>query len=193
MSTPQTPSKFNSVIAKVTPWLATAASLVVPGAGPIISLAAGALTKGLGSPVKADSQSISDAISTAMANPDQLATLKKIDDDFAVQMRQLGFQELEDVLKIQADDVANARAREVALRDWYPKVLASAVVISCLFGEFAYFHWGAPANAAPELIGRILGTLDNALILVLGYYFGSSVGSDRKTELLAQNGNGGSK
>jgi hypothetical protein len=31
----------------------------------------------------------------------------------------------------------------------------------------------------------VLGTLDSALILILSYYFGSSAGSDRKTEILA--------
>jgi hypothetical protein len=85
---------FSSVVHKVTPWLAAAASVAVPGAGPIIQLAAKALSMGLGTTVKAEPQSIENAIATAMANPDQLATLKKIDDDFALQMRTLGIQEL---------------------------------------------------------------------------------------------------
>ena len=179
---------FSSVLKKVTPWIATVASLApVPGA-PLIGMAAKALSAGLNTDVKPTSDAISTAITTAMANPDQLATLKKIDDDFALQMKQLGIQELDDLAKIQANDVQNARAREVALKDWYTKTLATVVVVACFFGEFAYFRYGAPATASPELIGRILGTLDAALMLVLSYYFGSSFGSDRKTEILAQNG-----
>jgi len=181
---------FSSVLKKITPWIATAASLApVPGA-PLIAMAAKALSGGLNTEVKSTPDAIAQAITTAMANPDQLATLKKIDDDFALQMKQLGFQEIEDLTKIQVEDVQNARAREIALKDWYTKVLASVVVVSCLVGEAIYFFHGAPASAAPELIGRILGTLDSALMLILSYYFGSSMGSDRKTEILAQNSNG---
>lgn len=177
---------FTAFAKKTVPWLSTIASIAMPGAGPFIGLAAKALSSGLGATVKPDAQSISDAITTAMANPDQLATLKKIDDDFAVQMRSLGIQETMDYEKIAADDTASARQREEIVKDSTPKILAFLVVILCFVGEGFYFFHGAPANASPELIGRILGTLDSALILVLGYYFGSSRGSDRKTELLAQ-------
>ncbi len=180
----------NSVLKKVAPWIATVAGLApIPGA-PLIGMAAKAVATGLGKDVKATPDAISEAISAAMATPDQLTKIKQIDDDFAAQMRTLGIQELEDLTKIAADDTANARAREIATHDWYPRALASAVVLACLVGEGLYFHYGAPANASPELIGRILGTLDSALMLVLSYYFGSSLGSDRKTEILA-NGNGG--
>lgn len=182
--------KFSAVLQKVTPWIATAASMApIPGA-PLIGMAAKALSSGLGATVKADSDSIQQAITAAMGTPDQIATLKKIDDDFAVQMKQLGFQEIEDLSKLAADDTANARQREIATKDWFPRVLAIGVVIACLSGEGLYFRYGTPSNASPELIGRILGTLDTALTLVLGYYFGSSAGSAAKTELLAQNGNG---
>lgn len=182
---------FSSVLHKVTPWIAAAASLApIPGA-PLISMAAKALSTGLSTDVKPTADAISNAITTAMANPDQLATLKKIDDDFAVQMKQLGIEQVEDLTKIAADDTANARQREIATKDWFPRVLALGVVIACLAGEGLYFRYGTPSNASPELIGRILGTLDTALTLVLGYYFGSSAGSAAKTAILAQNGNGG--
>lgn len=179
---------FSSVLKQITPWIATAASLApIPGA-PLIGMAAKALSAGLSVDVKANADSISQAITTAMANPDQLATLKKIDDDFAVQMKQLGIQEIEDLAKIAADDTANARQREIATKDWFPRVLAIGVVIACLVGEGFYFRYGTPSNASPELIGRILGTLDASLMLVLSYYFGSSAGSAAKTAILAQNG-----
>jgi hypothetical protein len=35
-----------------------------------------------------------------------------------------------------------------------------------------------------ELVARVLGTLDGALMLVLSYYFGSSSGSQAKDDLL---------
>jgi|CXWL01.1.fsa_nt_gi purine-cytosine permease-like protein len=39
-----------------------------------------------------------------------------------------------------------------------------------------------------DLLNRVLGTLDAALIMVLSYYFGSSRGSADKTDLLAAAG-----
>jgi hypothetical protein len=179
---------FSEVFKKVTPWIATVASLApIPGA-PLIGMAAKALSAGLSTDVKPTADSISQAITTAMANPDQLAKLKQIDDDFAVQMKTLGIQQIEDLQKLAADDTANARAREIATKDWFTKVLAAGVVLACLTGEALYFFHGTPSTASPELIGRILGTLDTALTLVLGYYFGSSAGSAAKTAILAQNG-----
>jgi hypothetical protein len=38
----------------------------------------------------------------------------------------------------------------------------------------------------PVLVGRILGLMDSVALLVLGYWFGSSSGSNAKTTLLAQ-------
>jgi hypothetical protein len=40
-----------------------------------------------------------------------------------------------------------------------------------------------------ELIARVLGTLDSALMLVLSYYFGSSAGSAEKNQIMAQGQN----
>lgn len=184
-----TPNAGLSFIKKAAPWIGTILSATVPGAAPFVSVASKLLSTGLGTTVASNPQAVKDAITEAMASPEQLATLKTIDDNFATQMKAMGIQSIEDLAKISADDMANARGREIALRDWYPKVLASVVVIACLVGEGLYFRYGAPSNASPELIGRILGTLDSALMLVLAYYFGSSMGSDRKTELLANNNN----
>jgi hypothetical protein len=43
------------------------------------------------------------------------------------------------------------------------------------------FFLGQPKGIDGVVLGRILGTLDSALMLVLGYYFGSSAGSAEKT------------
>ena len=74
------------------------------------------------------------------------------------------------------------------MKDWTPRILAAGVVCLTFCGEGWILTHGYPSNVAGELVGRILGTLDSALMLVLAYYFGSSAGSDRKTEILA-NGN----
>ena len=177
------PQQHLSFIQKALPWIGKAVSAFASG-GPIGLLSVAA--QGIGAVVNQNVPNTAEAITAAVvgATPDQLIQMKKIDDDFAVQMKQLGFQHEEEMEAVLASDRASAREREVSVRDWTPRILAYGVCLLCFAGEFSYFHWGAPSNAAPELIGRILGTLDSALILVLGYYFGSSAGSARKDETI---------
>ena len=68
-------------------------------------------------------------------------------------------------------------------RDWMPKVLAGTVVLGWLVVQGFLMRWEVPAGTR-EMVLRMLGTLDGAVMLVLGYYFGSSAGSDRKTEII---------
>ena len=68
--------------------------------------------------------------------------------------------------------------------------LAAAVVVAWAAVQFYVLPHAMTAAKAPDpamisLVSRVLGTLDGALMLVLAYYFGSSTGSDRKTELMA--------
>jgi hypothetical protein len=170
---------------KLAPFLSMGLSL----AGPYGAIANKVLAPILG--VKPDAPADQYAEALAKATPEQIEAIKKAEQDFQLQMKQLDIQSVDDLEKIAADDRASARNREIEVtkatgkKDWTPRILAFAVVILCFAGEGLYFFLGAPKNASPELIGRILGTLDSALILVLSYYFGSSAGSDRKTELLA--------
>jgi len=173
---------FTGFLKKAFPFISAAASV----GGPIGTMAANAI----GAALKVNApdptpDAIANTIAAAIPDPEKRAQVQLAEAQLAKDLQALGYQHAEEVEQIAADDRANARAREIATKDWYPKLLASVVVVLCFLGEGIYFRRGAPANASPELIGRILGTLDSALILVLGYYFGSSVGSDRKTELLA--------
>src|SRR5215467_6937861 len=123
---------FSSVLHKVTPWIATVGSLAVPAAAPLIGIAAKCLSAGLGTPVKGTPDDIEAALTSAIANPDQLAKLKQIDNDFAAQMQQMGFTEIEELLKIDAADRADARAMQVQTRSNMPAMLAWAAVTTML-------------------------------------------------------------
>lgn len=83
------------------------------------------------------------------------------------------------------DDRISARGMAVQNHDvWTPRIIAALVIVGAFLGEgFALTHM-IPAGSE-VLAGRVLGTLDSALLAVLYYYFGGSAGSDRKTELLA--------
>lgn len=181
---------FTDVLKKAFPFISAAASL----GGPLGTMAATLVGQalGLGKTPANNPDSISNAIAAALADPTQRAALLKAEQDFQLQMQQLGYQHAEEIEKIAEQDRDSARNREIQVKDWTPRILAFVVVMLCFGGEGYYFMHGSPSSASPELIGRILGTLDSALILVLSYYFGSSAGSDDKTKTLsaiAQNGN----
>lgn len=179
---------IGAVFKKALPWLGTLASVAasaVPGAGPLVSIGARILGDKLNKQIPSTADGIAQALQMALGDPAQQEKLAEAELAFKQAMQQMNFQSEQEMEQIAAGDRADARAREVALHDWYPKILATLVVLACLTGEFIYFRWGAPSNAAPELIGRILGTLDSAVMLVLSYYFGSSAGSRGKDDTIA--------
>jgi hypothetical protein len=65
-------------------------------------------------------------------------------------------------------------------------ILSSIIIMFCLGAELAILFLGYPATIPEIIVGRVLGTLDAAAMLVLSYHYGSSAGSARKSELLAQ-------
>lgn len=64
-------------------------------------------------------------------------------------------------------------------------ILAFLTVLIVGTVEGLFLHFGIPSGMDGVVVGRILGTMDSSLMLVLSYYFGSSSGSDRKNILLA--------
>jgi hypothetical protein len=145
--------------------------------GPFGGLAATALSAILGTP-PTDDQATSAAL--VAATPDQLSSIKKAEQDFQVQMSTLGIQDD----KLIYDDIANARAREVALKDGTPAILAYAITIG-FFGVLGVMLWnGKPAVGGDALL-VMLGSLGTAWAGVVSFYFGSSLGSAKKDSALA--------
>jgi hypothetical protein len=153
--------------------------------GPLGGIAGLALTKALG--VSEDSTKDESTLAAAIqgASPDQLLALKKADQDFAMQMQKLGFENVEALEAISAGDRANARDREVKTKDWTPKALAIAITVG-FFGLLIFLLRKSPPDGSRDILNIMLGSLGSAWIGVVTYYFGSSAGSDRKTELLAK-------
>lgn len=166
--------KARQILATVAPILGTALG------GPLGAAAGGLISQALGT-TPGDSAAVEEKL--AGATPDQLLALQKANNDFKVQMKQLGVQEEQ----LAYADTASARQREEAVKDWTPRVIACCVLAITLGLEGAMllgFH--RPTQIAPEILGRIFGTLDSATILILGYYFGSSAGARSSAESLAQ-------
>lgn len=160
-------AKAMQILRTVAPALALAAG------GPFGPIAAAAIHAALGTD-PGDPKSAETALMNA--TPDQLLALKKAGQDFQVRMRELGIEEQH----LAYEDTASARGREIAVKDWTPRIIAYLVIVLVLIAEGSMFFVGQPKGVDGVVLGRILGTLDSALMLVLGYYFGSSAGSAKK-------------
>lgn len=152
---------FGPLIGSVAPTIATALG------GPV----AGMAVKALSGALFGHEDATSDDIKTALANPtaDQLAALKKIDADFKVQMKALDI----DLEKIAASDRDSARNMAIMTHDWTPRILAMVVVAAWGITTW-YLLQNVIEPSMREIIARVLGNLDSALVLVLSYYFGSA-------------------
>jgi uncharacterized membrane protein YeaQ/YmgE (transglycosylase-associated protein family) len=147
--------------------------------GPVGGIAARAVSSALLGKEDASEEELSTAVMGA--SPDQLLALKQADQDFSVKMKSLGI----DLEKIAAGDRADARSREITLKDKTPKVLAS-VIVGGFFGVLAVMIFVDIPAGAQQPVNILLGALTAMLTQVGNYYFGSSVGSARKTELLGK-------
>lgn len=162
-------------ISKIMPWIGAAATGNVPA---LISMAAATVSKAVGKPVASSADSIAAAISGA--TPEQLLALKEADNDFAVKMQAMGFADVESLAKIAADDRADARARQVAMKDQIPAVLAFIVTLG-FFGMLVCMWKFPPPAENKDLLLVMLGALGSAWASIIAFYFGSSSGQEKMT------------
>lgn len=151
-----------------------APTLALAVGGPFGPIAAAAIHAALGT---TDQKSAETALLTA--TPDQLLALKKADQDFQVRMKELGIEEE----KLAFDDIANARAREIAVKDKTPSVLVYLTTtgfFSALLGAFLV----TIPETSKGIVYSMIGSLGTVWITQMGFYFGSSMGSASKTDAL---------
>lgn len=164
--------KAKQIIGSVAPLIGTAIG------GPFGALAGTLIKKALGTP-EADDKAIEAAITSG--NPETLLKLKEAEGAITIQMEQLGITRE----KLAFDDTANARAREIAVRDNTPAILAYAVTVG-FFGVLAYLLvQGKPEHGGDALL-VMLGSLGTAWAGITTYYYGSSAGSRKNQEALAK-------
>jgi len=170
-------SKF---LGKAAPWLAAAST----GPAGLAGMAIKTIATSLGA---ADESAESVASALAGASPEQLADLRKADMEFKVRMQELGFNNVRDLAKIDADDRDSARKANVASgTNWGLFWLSVLLLAICLGSEVALLFRGYPVGIPDLVVGRVLGIFDAIAMAVMGYWFGTSAGSARKTDLLAQ-------
>lgn len=162
---------WKSILGAVAPTLATALG------GPL----AGAAITVLGSQLLGKDGASEGDIAAAVISgkPDVLVRLKEIDTDFKTRMEGLGI----DLEQLAQADRANAREREMSLKDWTPRVLA-ALITGGFFGILGWLIAGGLPESGKEAILILLGALGSAWTSMVAYYYGSSSGSAQKTQII---------
>jgi hypothetical protein len=166
-------SIFKSILHAIAPTLASA----LPG--PLGPLAKKAVTDLLGLDDHAKEEDIEAAL--AKASPETLQKLKQIEADFQVQMKKLDI----DLNKLTVDDRGSARQRQIALRDSTPSAL-SWVICGSWVGITILLFFYTPPEANRQLLELMFAILTAMLKDVAGYWFGSSFGSEKKTEAMIE-------
>lgn len=185
-------SSWTDIISSIAPTIATA--LGGPLAGTAVSLIAHVIT----GDKNATQDQIEQAV-TAGLSPEAIVALKKVENDFALQMKNADIdleklkstERLAYVADTQAARQSNAKNEEVfilgsLILSAFAFVLA-AVLVGCyelLTGGLQIKDPGTCA-AISGLVGTIVGYFAANAQQVVGFYFGSSQGSAAKTDQLS--------
>jgi hypothetical protein len=156
-------------LTQIAPGIATALG------GPLAGLAVTAISKAL----NIDEKDVQSTIEQGKLSADQLSSLKQAEIELQSKAQELGLN----FEKLATDDRKSAREMQVSTKSFVPALLSILVV--CAWALIQYFlltH--VIAQEMRELVARVLGTLDGALMLVLSFYFGGSSDSQDKDAML---------
>lgn len=174
--------EWQGLVKSIAPTLATA--LGGPLAGQAVRLMANSLL-GPGTADGKSNKQLSTLVGQALetATPEQLAALKRVDNDFEVQMKELEVDLVEIATKDKQD------ARNLAIK----KGLGPQVALSCIFiiGYFSvmYMLLTGQVNIHPglkDVVLVLIGILTANIPKIMEFWFGSSAGSKSKTDALIQ-------
>ena len=148
---------LKNVVGAVAPTLGTALG------GPMGGMAANMIAEVLGVPNTP--KAIEKAI--AEATPEQMLELKKAEQDFEVQMKELDV----DVFKLETQDKQDARGKFG--KDWTARIMGIATVGGFL-GYIFMVTIQPPEQNSEALINLVLGYLGGLASAVISFYFGAS-------------------
>jgi hypothetical protein len=173
------------------------ASLATGGVPALWATAAAAIGEVIGAKIDPNPASIDAAVKNA--TPEQLVALKDSEARLKIAMRQADTEDKRidaDLDKAYLGDVADARKAHGADKDVLRLGLAVLAVWAALMGATL---WGLHAMLTDgikiqdvgivatvfTILGSILGYVSNNAQQVISYYFGTSRGSAKKTDMMA--------
>ena len=157
--------KFNlikNVVGAIAPTLGSALG------GPLGGQAASVVAEVLG--CKPEPKAINQAIKTA--TPEQMVELKKAEQDFEVQMKELDV----DIFALEVQDTQDARSK--FSKDWTTRFMG-IITISGFMGYIFLVTLQPPEQNSEALINLVLGYLGGLASAVISFYFGASNTPDK--------------
>jgi hypothetical protein len=155
-------SRKKNIVGAVAPTLGSAMG------GPLGNMAMGKIAEVLG--VSNDQKSIQQAIQNA--TPEQMLELKKAEQDFEVQMKELDV----DVFKLETQDKQNARS--MFSKDWTARIIG-LFTIGGFLGYIFLVTLQPPEQNSEALINLVLGYLGGLASAIISFYFGASHTPDK--------------
>jgi hypothetical protein len=159
-------------------WLKMIAPTIATAiAGPFGTMAYGLIAHELG----VSTEEAKSTIEAGKLTADQIASVQLAEVQIKAKAQELGLN----FEQLAVADRKSARDMQITTQSVVPPLLAILIVIAwSVIQWFLLTHVIDPAMR--ELVARVLGTLDGALMLVLSFYFGSSNGSQTKDSMLYQ-------
>ena len=155
---------------QIAPTIATALG------GPLAGMAVSAISKAIG----VDPDKVGDLISNNKLTAEQIAQVKIAEIELQKQAQELGLN----FEKLSVEDRKSARDMQAATRSIVPPALAAIVTVG-FFGILGMMLFGKVDSGNPAIL-MMLGSLGTAWTGIIAYYFGSSAGSQAKTDLLSK-------
>ena len=154
---------LKNLVSTVAPTIGTALS------GPLGGMAMGKIAEVLG--VSNDQKSIQQALQSA--TPEQMMELKKAEQEFEVQMKELDV----DIFKLETQD--KQLARGMFSKDWSARIIG-LFTIGGFLGYIFLVTLQPPEQNSEALINLVLGYLGGLASAIISFYFGASNSSDKK-------------
>ena len=145
--------------------------------GPLAGLAVSAISKAVG----VDEKDVGDLIANNKLTAEQVAQVKLAEIELKRQENELGLN----FESLAVDDRKSAREMQATTRSIVPPALAAIVTLG-FFGILGGMLFGKVSTADNTVLTMMLGSLGTAWTGIIAYYFGSSAGSQAKTDLMAK-------
>ena len=164
-------------------WLGTLKTLAPTVATALGGPLAGAAITALGGILNLSNptqEKISKIFQDGQLTAEHLAQIRTLELQYQNDEKERAFKYSE----LQFQDTASARNMQMVTKSVTPSVLTWIVVVSFIGIEGAMLL-GVKPSVSDIVLGRILGTLDMSLAMVLGFWFGSSDSSHNKDFLIS--------